>query len=125
MARLGNRLTAQITERFRTSDIGPEEAHVRNVTAITRRIHNGVNKIKSLNKELKQLKAQLKADRRELRAVLQRDSKITEAQMELSGKADAVDAIQAYREGKLHWSRLTKDEKAQVAREAKEATNGR
>lgn len=71
---LRGRLTAALTGRAK--EVGPEEAHRRNVLAITRRIHAKTRKRASLRREIQRLTRELREDRRELRIVLQRDSTI-------------------------------------------------
>jgi hypothetical protein len=95
VSRRSDRLTAQITGKAR--EVGPEEAHARAVLAITRRIHTREARRRRLQAELKKLAGDLRADRLELRAVLQRDSSITvdDPRLDLAGKADAIDAVQA------------------------------
>lgn len=78
--------------------IGPVEAHERNVLAITRRIHVLERKSRDLKVQLAGVRDELRAKRRELRAVLQRDSRVTEDQLETAGQADAIDAAEHRRE---------------------------
>jgi hypothetical protein len=95
VSRRNARLTAQITGKAR--EVGPEEAHARAVLAITRRIHTREARRRRLQAELKKLAGDLRADRLELRAVLQRDASITidSPALELAGPATAIDAVQA------------------------------
>ena len=95
--RRGDRLTAQMTERATERTIGPEEAHARNVLAVTGRIHRKSARLRVIMAEAKRLRAELRQDRRELRAVLQRDSSVTESQLDIAGRADAIDANEARR----------------------------
>lgn len=90
------RIQAQITGKAKP--VGAIEAHERNVLAITRRIHTLALKERTLAKQLADVRAERKAKRRELRAVLQRDSSIAEDSpaLALAGKADAVDAATAH-----------------------------
>jgi len=77
------RLQAAITGKAgKQRELGPEASHERNVLAITRRIHTKAARLRRLTEEAKQLRAELRADRRELRLVL-----------EAGGKCDAVDAV--------------------------------
>ena len=73
--------------------MGPAEAHERNVLAITRRIHTLTMKRAKLRQQADACTKELRASRRELRAVLQRDSSITEEdnRLHLAGRADAID----------------------------------
>jgi hypothetical protein len=95
MASRNARLTAAITGKGR--EVGPEEAHARAVLAITRRIHTREARRRRLQAELKKLGQDLRADRLELRAVLQRDASISidSPVLELAGQADAIDAVHA------------------------------
>lgn len=91
------RIQAQITGKGR--EVGAIEAHERNVMAVSRRIVTLEQKARALAKQLADVKAELKAKRRELRAVLQRDATITTEDapaLALAGKADAVDAAAAH-----------------------------
>jgi hypothetical protein len=85
------RLTAALTGKGR--EVGPEEAHVRTVLAITSKVHRKQARLKALLAEVKRLRRELRHDRRELRAVLQRTPAVTDAQLELAGGADAIDAV--------------------------------
>jgi hypothetical protein len=88
------RLQAAITGKAgKQRELGPEASHERNVLAITRRIHTKAARLRRLTEEAKQLRAELRADRRELRLVLQRSSSFTFEQLEAGGKCDAVDAV--------------------------------
>jgi hypothetical protein len=92
------RIQAQITGKARETAI---ETHEKNVLAITRAIHRLHTRRKHLQAELKRIGADLRLRRRELRAVLQRDSSIThedDRRLQLAGKADAIDATDAARE---------------------------
>jgi hypothetical protein len=88
------RLSAVVTGRARERGIGPEEAHVRNVVAITRRIHRATDRVRVLKAELRSLQGELRFARRELRVALQRDATITavDLRLEAAGCADAIDA---------------------------------
>jgi hypothetical protein len=66
------RLSAAVTGRGR--EVGAEEAHVRNVLALTKRIHGLLNKRTRMRRELAELGRELRAKRTELRIVLQRVS---------------------------------------------------
>lgn len=92
------RLEAVVKGIDRTRDVGPEEAHARNVMAITGRIHKRQARLRAITREAARLRKELKADRRELRAVLQRDSSVTEERLALAGKADAADRAVALAE---------------------------
>jgi hypothetical protein len=87
------RLTAVLTGKAR--EVGAEEAHARNVLAITGRIHRKERRVRTIAAELKRLRQELRHDKRELRAVLQRSSTVTVEQLETAGGADAVDALNA------------------------------
>lgn len=100
----GSALSAVLTGRAAKA-IKPIDAHERNVLAITRRIHTAQGRLRSLAAEAKRLRQQLRADRRELRSVLQRDSSIdvatdrpAAARLALAGHADAIDAVNAQQE---------------------------
>lgn len=82
----------------KTRAVGPIEAHERTVLAVTRRIHTLERERREIQQRGKRIAVELRHKRRELRALLQRDSSITEEQTEISGKADAVDASEARRE---------------------------
>lgn len=86
------RIQGQITGKAR--EVGPIEAHERNVLAVSKRIVNLALKVRTLQRQLKEARAEMKAKRRELRAILQRDPNATEdtPALGLGGKADAVDA---------------------------------
>lgn len=97
------RLQAQLTGKAstRTRDVGPEEAHYRNVRAINKRIDKRDGRIKQILRELKGLRMANRADRRELRAVLQRDSRVTESDVDVirfAGRPDAIDISSHRRE---------------------------
>jgi hypothetical protein len=87
------RLTAAITGKGR--EVGAEEAHVRSVLAITGKVHRKQARLRALVVEIKRLRRELRHDKRELRAVLQRTPVVTDEQLELAGGADAVDAVNA------------------------------
>lgn len=91
------RIQAQITGKAKV--IGAIEAHERNVLAITRAVVTLEAKARVLTRQLAETRTALKAKRRELRAVLQRDSSITpetaDDRLPIAGKADAIDATLA------------------------------
>lgn len=87
------RLTAVVTGKAKT--IGPIEAHERNVLAITRRIHRLLADRSMYRRKLKEVGDELREKRRELRAVLQRESSIADDTLDLAGRADAIDATNA------------------------------
>lgn len=89
MTRRGARLTAAITGKGR--EVGAEKAHELNVLALGRKIAGKERRLRELARERKRLQQELRADRRELRAVLQRKSDVTLEQLELAGKADGAD----------------------------------
>ena len=78
--------------------IGAIEAHERNVLAITRRIHALTTERAKLRRRDKVIGIELRAKRRELRTILQRDSYATAEQHEAAGLADAIDASETRRE---------------------------
>lgn len=95
------RLQAAITGKGKEMD--SQEAHARNVKAITRRIHTLTMDIAAEHKKIRAAKERIRVNRkekrtreRELRAVLQRDSSMgIESEdhpvMIAGGKADATD----------------------------------
>lgn len=90
---------AVVTGKEGSKPLGPEEAHVKNVTAITRYIFTLERQLRANRQEHKTLTVNLRAARRELRAVLQRDTRMTlDAQAELAGVPDAIDAAEHRRE---------------------------
>ena len=92
------RIQAQITGQAR--EVGPAEAHERNVLAITRRIHTKQRKLREALAAVKRLRQELRHDKRELRGVLQRSPVVTEEQLETAGKADGVDRSVALAEAR-------------------------
>lgn len=73
---------------------GPIESHERNVLAITRRIHTLERRRTTLKQQIAAVNTELKTKRRELRAVLQRDSSIEtdeNPKLAVAGRADAID----------------------------------
>lgn len=94
------RLSAVVTGRGKV--VGAIEAHERNVLAITRSIHRLAGERNQLQKRLREITDELRFKRRELRAVLQRDSSITEesAVLDVAGRSDAIDAHAHRLEGK-------------------------
>jgi hypothetical protein len=94
------RLEAVVQGKSREREIGPEEAHARNVMAITGRIHKKQARLRAITREAARLRKELRADKRELRAVLQRDPHATVEQLELAGKADAADRAIAIAESR-------------------------
>ena len=96
------RLSAAMHKRAKVAkEIGPKESHARNVLAITKRIHAKEAMRRQLNASIKKLSKELRAERRELRLVLQRDSTVFEADsrlLDIAGKADAIDASTNRRE---------------------------
>lgn len=90
------RLSAVVSGRGR--EAGPLEAHERNVLAITKRIHGKEQRVRALLAQVKRLRQELRFDRREFRAVLQRDPAPSLDRLELAGRADAVDAVEAAQE---------------------------
>jgi predicted RNase H-like nuclease (RuvC/YqgF family) len=93
MPKASTRLTAVLTGRGR--ETSPIEAHERNVLAITRAIHSMERRRRALRESIAALNTELRGKRRELRAVLQRDSRVTENRLELAGPSDAIDAAAA------------------------------
>ena len=91
--RARTRLTAIITGKAR--EVGPAAAHEKTVLAITRRIHKKEQQLREASATVKRLRKELRADRRELRVILQRSSEFTTEQLEVAGNADAVDAVNA------------------------------
>lgn len=89
------RLTAALTGKAKT--VGPEEAHARNVLAITARIHKREARIREIGRELKRLRAQNRQDRRELRAVLQRNTDMG-LDRATTGEPDAIDISNHHQE---------------------------
>jgi chromosome segregation ATPase len=83
------RLTAALTGCAR--EVGPIEAHERTVLAVAAKIERGRRRLRELTREVERLRKQLRHDRREFRALLQRNSSVTEEQLELAGRADGVD----------------------------------
>lgn len=94
------RIQAVMHNRAPGRTIGTEEAHARNVEAIGRKIARLLAEQTRLRKRGKEVSTELRATRRELRAVLQRDSRMTEDQALLAGQPDAIDASEAARERK-------------------------
>lgn len=104
MPRPSARLNAQVTGKAR--EVGPAEAHERNVLAVTRRIHTKQRRLREALATVKRLRQELRHDRRELRAVLQHKADVTDEQLEVAGKADGVDRAvalaEARRQGQQH-----------------------
>jgi hypothetical protein len=94
------RIHAQITGKGR--EVAPTEAHERNVMAISRRAFTLEQKARALARRLADVKAELEAKRRELRAVLQLDATIPEdspaVARTLPGDADATTAAREHAE---------------------------
>lgn len=107
------RIQATITGKGKT--VGPVESHERNVLAISRRVVALEKAVKTLKRELIEAQLELRFKRRELRAVLQRDSTMGldtngvcshcaipgcegDCRISKAGQADAIDAAEARRE---------------------------
>jgi hypothetical protein len=87
----GSRLTAALTGRGR--EVGPVEAHERNVLLLAAQITRRQTRMRELARELKRLRSEQRRQRRELRQVLQRVPEApSEAVQEAAGHADAADA---------------------------------
>ena len=82
--------------------IGPQEAHERNVLAIGRAIYRMERQRLTLRRQLASIQQELRAKRRELRQVLQRNSSMSIEEespaLAAAGAADAIDAAEAKRE---------------------------
>lgn len=91
------RIQAQITGKGR--EVGAIEAYERTVVAVSRAVVRLEMKTATLARQLADTRRELKGKRRELRAILQRDSTITEDSpaLAIAGRADAIDAAQAER----------------------------
>jgi hypothetical protein len=91
-ARLGAALTGKGRE------VGAEQAHERNVIAITRRLVAIDRRLRAIAREQKALRAERRLKKRELRLVLQRNPDATLEQLALAGQADGADRAVAIAE---------------------------